>query len=190
LPSAADAVPGVPDTTCLAADHGLVWEVVVVSDAQARLVEKVSAARPDLQIVVAHLATPPLGGGDPRPWKYRIDRLAALPSVAIKLSVGADALVTWEWEPERLTGFVGYALDRFGAHRSMLAGNWPVVRLAAAHSTAWKALLNAAERAGASSGELRLISSATARSWYRIGGDRAWKAPEASGPCPRPGLAH
>lgn len=168
LPASAD-VAAVSGTAALAADRGLVWEVLVVSDTQSRLVEEVAVARPDLRIVVSHLATPPLAGGDPQSWKDRIDRLAALPSVAIKLSVGADVLVGWQWAPNELTPFVEHALTRFGPRRSMLAGNWPVVRLAAGHRAAWNALLSAAERAGASPGELGQITSATARSWYRIG---------------------
>ncbi|MEE2037494.1 amidohydrolase family protein [Nocardiopsis sp. CT-R113] len=171
VPRDTRADPALLRTMEAAERAGLVWELVVTSGSHVALVEEVAAARPDLPIVVDHLATPPLAAGARDVWEGWIDRLAALPSVAVKVSVGGDVLVGWEWEPDRLAPYVGRALDAFGAHRSMLAGNWPVVRLAADHATAWRALRAAVAANGASETESALVAGGSARRWYRIGED-------------------
>lgn len=171
VPRDARADAGLLRTMAAAERAGLVWEVVLTAESQVALVEEVAAACPDLRIVVDHLATPPLAGGGRDVWEGWIDRLAALPASAVKVSVGADVLVGWEWEPELLGPFVGRALDAFGAHRSMLAGNWPVIRLAADHATAWRALRAAVAATGASPGESALVAGGTARRWYGIADD-------------------
>src|SRR5690606_35302026 len=70
------------------------------------------------------------------------------------------------------TPYVRHALDAFGAGRAMLAGNWPVIRLAADHPTAWRALRAAVAAAGASAAELEQVAGGTARRRYRIGADQ------------------
>ena len=169
LPESADGIPDLLRTANFAAANGLLWELVVSTDEHVRLVEEVSAECPDLRIVVDHLATPPLAGGVAGPWRKRIDRLAACPSAAMKLSVGADVLVDWEWAPSELAEYVAYALEGFGPQRTMLASNWPVIRLAIDHGAAWRALEAAVGEAGVSASEFERISSGNARSWYRIG---------------------
>lgn len=168
-PVSADGAPGLLRTMDFAADNGLVWELVVTTDEQVEMVEAVSAQHPGLPIVVDHLATPPLAQGSLGSWRRRIERLAACPLVAVKLSIGADVLVDWQWDPSKLTGFVGHALEQFGSDRAMLAGNWPVVRLAADHRSAWTALERAVVEAGASTSQFERARSGTARSWFRIG---------------------
>ena len=173
VPEGAEASAGLLRTAAAAERAGLVWELVVTGEAHVRLVERVAAARPELPIVVDHLAAPPLAGsGSAGAWHRWIDRLAALPSVAVKVSVGLDVLVGWEWRPARLTPYVRHALDAFGAGRAMLAGNWPVIRLAADHPTAWRALRAAVAAAGASAAELEQVAGGTARRRYRIGADQ------------------
>ncbi|MFL1380222.1 MULTISPECIES: amidohydrolase family protein [unclassified Nocardiopsis] len=149
---------------------GLVWEIVVTRESHVRLVEEVAAAHPDLRIVVDHLATPPLGRPDPGTWGEWIARLSARPSVAVKVSVGGDVLTGWEWVHEHLVPYVGRALEAFGPERAMLAGNWPVVRLAADHATAWRSLRAAVAATGASAAERARVEGGTARRWYGITG--------------------
>ncbi|MFJ9552348.1 amidohydrolase family protein [Nocardiopsis sp. NPDC101807] len=166
------ADPALLATMRCAERAGLLWELVVTSESHVALAEQVAAACPGLPIVVDHLATPPLAGGEPKAWEGWIDRLAALPSASVKVSVGGDVLAAWEWEPELLVPWVGRALEAFGAHRSMLAGNWPVVRLAADHATAWRSLRAAVAAAGPSAAEAALVAGGAARRLYAIGEDR------------------
>ena len=152
-----------------AGEAGLVWEIVVTDASHVRLVEEVTAVHPSLGIVVDHLATPPLGRPDAGAWGEWIDRLAALPSVAVKVSVGGDVLTGWDWDAGALAPYVGWALEAFGPERAMLAGNWPVVRLAADHATAWGSL-RAAVAAETSAAGLARVEGGTARHWYGITG--------------------
>ena len=74
------------------AARGLAWDIVVVTDEQARAVCALADAVPALRVVVDHLARPPVEGGPFEPWAQRVRELAARPNVALKVSIGIDAL--------------------------------------------------------------------------------------------------
>ena len=167
LPADATAADLVPALTRVAR-AGLVWEVVLARPEHAALAAEVAQALPDLPVVIDHLGTPPLAGGDPAPWRAAMARLAALPGTAVKVSVGRDALAGWEWSAAELRPWVRDAFDAFGAHRCMLAGNWPVIRAAASHAQAWGALRAAVAAAGASPHERARAAGGTAREWFGV----------------------
>jgi L-fuconolactonase len=120
----------------------LTWDVVPITDEQVDAVCAAAQALPELRIVVDHLASPPVDDSTARDaWRGRIERLAAHPQVAIKLSVGVAVLQRWSrWDDEALRPYVDTALEHFGAERCMLASNWPVVLLRATHAEAWRGM--------------------------------------------------
>jgi len=150
------------------ADASLVWDVVPITAQQVDAVVQVARALPALRIVVDHLASPPVGGDGAAEWQARLERLAACPNVAIKLSVGVAVLQNWSaWDPEALTPFVRAAVQAFGPGRSMLASNWPVVLLRASHEQAWRDVVGALDHLDAES--RARIEGGTAGEWYRVG---------------------
>jgi L-fuconolactonase len=146
------------------AAHGLAWDVVAVTPAQCADVVALAEAVPELRIVVDHLARPPLEGGDWQRWEDDLRRLARCPNVALKLSVGIDALTAWErWDARALRRPVVAAVEAFGADRLMLASNWPVVLLRRSYLGVWRDLESALDLAG--EGRLAVLGGA-ARRWY------------------------
>jgi len=142
------------------AARGLAWDIVVVTDEQAHAVCELADAIPDLRVVVDHLARPPVEGGPIEPWAARVRALAARPNIAMKVSIGIDALVAWDaWGD--VSRWVEHAMECFGPERLMLASNWPVVTLRAPYERAWRDL-------AAACGHDPEMLGATAVRWYRL----------------------
>lgn len=86
---------------------------------------------PPLRVVVDHCAKPNLRGGSLSGWRLGLERLAALPHVACKLS----GLVTEAERADRdaLLPAVEHALASFGEDRLLFGSDWPVCTLAASY---------------------------------------------------------
>ena len=149
------------------AERGLAWDVVAVTPEQRAAVGALAAAVPDLRIVVDHLARPPLEGPDAGCWERELRALARWPNVALKLSIGIDALTAWKhWDAAALRRPVACAVEAFGPQRLMLASNWPVVLLRRSYTHAWRDLDRAAGLTGADAAAIR---GGTAIRWYVLG---------------------
>lgn len=155
------------------ADAGWAWDIVPVTTAQVRTLLRAVEHLPRLRIVVDHLGRPPVEVDGWQPWAGHMAELAAAPGVAVKVSVGIDALTAWpRWEAGRLQRYVDHVAAVFGPDRMMLASNWPVVTLRASYGQAWADLTAAVERAGAGSeglpGTLGSVRGGTACRWYGL----------------------
>ena len=151
------------------ADRGLAWDVVAVTPGQVEAVCELAAAVPRLRIVVDHLARPPLDGGPWEPWADAVRALAACSNVALKLSVGLDALTAWErWDASALTGCVAHAVEQFTPDRLMLASNWPVVLLRCSYAQAWRDMSAAVAACGVTGAGREAVMGATAVRWYGL----------------------
>jgi L-fuconolactonase len=163
---------GQPDVVALFRDlaaHGLVWDVVPITPEQVAAVLRLARAVPDLRLVVDHLARPPLDTGGWDPWARQVAELASCAGVALKVSVGVDALTAWTaWQPAVLRPYVAHVLEHFGPDRLMLASNWPVVLLRATYAEAWTDLSDAVLAAGAGPGDLAEVTGGTASRWYGL----------------------
>jgi L-fuconolactonase len=156
------------------AARDVAWDVVPVTAEQVEAVVRLAEAVPELRVVVDHLARPPLDTGEWQPWADLVSRLAGCPSVALKVSVGIDALSAWPaWQPQVLRPYVRHALDSFGADRLMVASNWPVVLLRASYGQAWTDLAAALVDAGASEDDMARMTGGTAQRWYGLSSLRA-----------------
>jgi L-fuconolactonase len=151
------------------AARSLVWDVVPITPEQVAAVLRLARAVPDLRLVVDHLARPPLDTRGWDPWAQQVAELASCPGVALKVSVGVDALTAWPaWQPEVLRPYVAHVLDQFGPDRLMLASNWPVVLLRATYARAWTDLSDAVVAAGADRADLTEVTGGTASKWYGL----------------------
>lgn len=161
-----------PDVLALFRDlagQGLVWDVVPITAEQVAAVLRLARAVPDLRLVVDHLARPPLDTGGWDPWARQVAELASCPGVALKVSVGVDALTAWSaWQPDVLRPYVAHALEHFGPRRLMLASNWPVVLLRTSYADAWRDLSDAVVAAGATAADLAEVTGGTAVTWYGL----------------------
>jgi L-fuconolactonase len=163
---------GRPDVIALFRDlagQGLVWDVVPITPEQVAAVLRLARAVPDLRLVVDHLARPPLDTGGWEPWAQQVVELSSCPGVALKISVGVDALTAWSaWHPEMLRPYVAHVLEHFGPSRLLLASNWPVVLLRTTYVDAWTDLSDAVVAAGAGAADLAEVTGGTATRWYRL----------------------
>lgn len=151
------------------AEAGLAWDVVPVHPAQIENVLRLADRLPNLQIVIDHLGRPPLGSGDWQPWAENISRLGERPNIAMKVSVGLDALSAWSaWDGASLDPVVSHAVSQFGPDRLMLASNWPVVILRASYSQAWNDLRDAAFAHISDDSGREAILGGTARRVYTL----------------------
>jgi L-fuconolactonase len=151
------------------ATRGLAWDVVAVTERQVSHACHVAAAVPGLRIVVDHLARPPVESAGWEPWAGWVQRLAAHPNIALKVSIGIDALTAWpRWNPKTLVAYVNWAESCFGSDRLMLASNWPVVLLRRTYAEAWEDLTDALRKAGLDDAALSDAQGRTATRWYRL----------------------
>lgn len=150
------------------AAEGLVWDVVPITEEQRDTVVQVAQAVPELRIVVDHLGSPPVAGDDRGRWVAGLGRMAACPNIAIKVSVGVAVLSRApEWSADEVGSWAREALAAFGAERSMVASNWPVVLLQTDYAQAWR---DAADAVAAAVPAARVpeVLGGTAVRWYGL----------------------
>lgn len=161
--------PGSLDNFQRMADRGMTWDVVPITLEQVESVTQVAHRVPDLKVIIDHLARPPFRSDGWSAWCHGIARLANEPGIAMKLSVGVDALSSEaEWDRSALRPYVEYALDVFGPSRSMIASNWPVVLLKTSYADAWADMLAIITSAISSLEDLTQVTSDTACTWYSL----------------------
>lgn len=133
------------------ARHGLVFDALVKPmHLQPLLV--LAERRPEVSIVIDHLAKPNIPAGDFEVWSHAMERLSRLPNTAVKLSgllteAGAAG-------PQSVRPYIRRAMEMFGPARVLFGSDWPVLNLAGTYST-WLAMVEdelaawpAAARAG------------------------------------------
>jgi L-fuconolactonase len=152
------------------ADRELAWDVVPITEQQTRQVIELARAIPELNIVVDHLGRPPLDSHGWQPWAEHLTELAQSPNVAMKVSVGIDALTAWDrWDADMLDRYVEHVCEHFGADRLMLASNWPVVLLRADYGRAWRDLARLVARHLPQPADQAQVYGGTADRWYGLG---------------------
>lgn len=151
------------------ADAGLSWDLVPVTPAQVTAVTAVADKVPDLRIIVDHLARPPFCEEGWDEWRRGVSQLGERQNVAIKLSVGVDALSNWdEWDPEALRPYIEHAIAAFGAERAMIASNWPVILLKTDYARAWQDTSSIIDEIVHDDGQRDRIHAGTAIEWYGL----------------------
>lgn len=114
--------------------HGLSFDALVLPRHLPALLA-FARRHPALPIVIDHLAKPAMGGVPDAQWLNDMDRLAAEPQVACKLS-GMVTEAGAGWTVQQLAPYARHVLQVFGPQRVMWGSDWPVLRLAAGYA-AW-----------------------------------------------------
>jgi L-fuconolactonase len=106
---------------------------LLVTPAQLPLVPELSAAVPELAVVVDHAAKPPIRDGVLQPWERHIRAAAENPKVCCKLSGLVTEADHDRWTPADLRAYIEVVVDAFGIDRVMFGSDWPVCTIAATY---------------------------------------------------------
>ncbi len=151
------------------ASRGLAWDVVPITIEQVQAVTRLARAVPELPIVLDHLGRPPLDSDGWEPWASHLSTLAESPNVAVKVSIGIDALTAWSgWDRETVRPYLEHVVERFGPTRLMLGSNWPVVLLRASYAQAWGDLASLVDELLPDPADRAAVRGGTAERVYRL----------------------
>ncbi|WP_240722431.1 amidohydrolase [Poseidonocella sp. HB161398] len=101
----------------------------LVTPRHLEAIDRLAAALPGLPVVIDHCAKPLFSDGDPgAAWRAGMDRLAAHPQIACKLS-GLAGEYGPGWGGAALAPVFGHVLAAFGAERLLWGSDWPVLEL-------------------------------------------------------------
>ncbi|RII95663.1 metal-dependent hydrolase [Clavibacter michiganensis] len=148
-------------------EAGMPFDYVAVLPRHLEHLPTLALRHPDLDIVIDHLAKPPIGLGDGESWRTLIARGAENPRVHAKVSglysATADAAA---WTTAQLEPFIEHVRTVFGADRLMYGGDWPVSLTAGGHDRVLAALR--AVTAGWATAETDALWGGTARRFYGL----------------------
>ena len=122
--------PEVDETLAILAERGLAFDACAESLQLLELVPTLAARHPRLQVVVDHLAKPPIRERGWQPWAGMLAEAAGLPNVVAKLS-GLNTAASPTWSSADFAPYVRHALEVFGPNRLLYGGDWPFALLAA-----------------------------------------------------------
>jgi L-fuconolactonase len=122
--------PEVDETLAILAERGLAFDACAESLQLLELVPTLAARHPRLQVVVDHLAKPPIRERGWQPWAGMLAEAASLPNVVAKLS-GLNTAASPTWSSADFAPYVRHALEVFGPNRLLYGGDWPFALLAA-----------------------------------------------------------
>lgn len=162
---AADFVAGVRQL----AEYRFVLDLCVRHHQLAEVTE-LARRCPEITFVLDHLGKPAVGRRPLRDWAGDVDRLAALPNVACKLSGLTSEADRATCTPAHLGSYLRHAVAVFGPARCMFGSDWPVASL----TTTYGGWLDAVREAVAdlTSGDRARIMIRTAESVYGLDGVR------------------
>jgi predicted TIM-barrel fold metal-dependent hydrolase len=106
---------------------GMSFDICVKSH-ELMLVPPLIEACPNVQFVLDHCGNPKIGEGEWESWTTRMERIAALPNVACKVS-GILANVKPDWTVDQLRPYVEFVIETFGWDRVVWGSDHPVVTL-------------------------------------------------------------
>ena len=134
--------PAVLETIAMVEKAGLAFDYVAVNSAHVDNVPVLAAKFPTLKIVVDHFAKPDIAGKTWEPWATQMSTLAKHKNVYMKFSgLNTASAAGWtvsDWQP-----YVDHVVKEFGANRTLLGGDWPVIVLMNNYVEVWKAQLAA-----------------------------------------------
>jgi predicted TIM-barrel fold metal-dependent hydrolase len=125
------------------AKRGLPFDLCARAD-QLIDVLRLTEACPDTQFVLDHAGNPPVGRPEYRDWETSIAALALRPNLVCKVSGLVNHLRTSSEHKDpikTLRPVVDYVAHKFGMHRLMFGGDWPVSTLAGFDLPAWATLI-------------------------------------------------
>ncbi|MEM6430719.1 MAG: amidohydrolase family protein [Deinococcota bacterium] len=156
----------VVDGLKLLAERKLTFDAVPVLTEQFANIAVIAEKIPDLNIVIDHLAKPPIKDRGWQPWADILQNCAQFPNVYGKVS-GLNTAADWAtWSAQDLHPYVEHALNHFLAQRLMFGSDWPVAVLAGDYQQVKDE--TAKLIAVLSEAEQQAIWSQTAEAFYRL----------------------
>lgn len=107
----------------LLAKYGLSFDLQCYPGQFANVAEAI-ARNPHVSVILNHCGMP-VDGLDQ--WRAEIERLTALPNVAVKMS--GFGFIERAWKPEAMLPFARELIDRFGPDRVLFASDFPTDKL-------------------------------------------------------------
>lgn len=157
---------GVPDRETVTDGDQIVVDVDVAANQLEAVADQLDTEPTIRRYVLDYLGGPDIG--DTRSfvdWCVDIDRIAAHPNVACKLSAPLTESPRGRFDPRTVGGYVDKVFDAFGVSRVIFASNWPTP--AALPYRSWVDLL--AEVIGPDEGLQDAVFAGNARRFYRLG---------------------
>ncbi len=110
------------------AERDLPFDLCLRPDQLIKVTEVVDAC-PYTQFVLDHAGNPPVLAEAFSSWKTDVANLALRPNVACKISGLVNLVPVTEDPHESLQPVIDHVADRFGIHRLLFGGDWPVCTL-------------------------------------------------------------
>ncbi len=149
------------------ASHDVSYDLLVHTR-HLKHVKIVAERCPELNLVIDHLAKPPVARRETSEWARELKKVAPYGNVSCKLSGLVTEANRTEWRTDDLKPFVDKVLEYFGPERMMFGSDWPVCLLAASYDRvldAFQSLL-----AELSDEDRSCIFSKNASEFYRLQG--------------------
>jgi L-fuconolactonase len=165
--------PAVIDGLKVLEERGLVFEAVAIHPLHLGHVPALADVCPKLQIVVDHLAKPPIASGDYSAWRTDMQAAASRPNVHAKVSglnTAVDPAEWPTWTSSQLVDAIGYAIEAFGTERLMFGSDWPVAILAGDYAKVWAATNDVLDELAIQGVERAAMLGDNAAALYRMGG--------------------
>lgn len=118
---------------------GMAFDLLITPD-QLTHVPELSDAVPDLDMVIDHLAKPPIRTRALEPWASRLRLAASNPRLYCKLSGMVTEADHAKWQVGDLLPYIEVALEAFGPDRLIFGSDWPVCMLAGSYQQVYDAL--------------------------------------------------
>jgi L-fuconolactonase len=129
-------------------------------------VQRVAESCPELQLVLDHLAKPPIASGEIESWLAALKPVAAIERIHCKLS-GLVTEANWtKWTIDDLRPYVEAALELFGSRRLMFGSDHPVCLLAGSYPRVLDAFREILKDLG--DDERELIFATNATNFYQL----------------------
>lgn len=128
----------VDGSLALLAPLGLTLDVACALPQHLAAVCELADRHPELNVVVNHLATPPIADGGWEPWASLLAEVAIRHNVSVKLSgLATQSAPGWAWQ--HWVPYVDHAIALFGSARLMMGSDWPVSTLSGDFGSVWQA---------------------------------------------------
>ena len=146
-------------------ERGLSYDLLVHTR-HLRFVPQVAESCPDLNLVIDHLAKPPIARNEIKEWSEALKPVARYPNIHCKLS-GLVTEANWSsWQTDDLRPYVEYVLELFGVERMMFGSDYPVCLLAASYDMVLESFQELLKELGDSDRDK--IFSKNAAKFYRL----------------------
>ncbi len=157
--------PAVQETLSLVEKSGLSFDYVAVNAAHIENVPVLAKNFPNLKIVIDHLAKPDIRGKVWEPWATLMEAAAKYPNVYAKIS-GLNTASAPDWTVADWQPYVDFIVATYGAERTMLGGDWPVIVLMNNYVDVWKAQVEVIS--GLSASDQEWIRHKSAKHFYNL----------------------